>query len=151
MRRQSRQLVAPRVRDGDDLFDGGVEARGQRGLQDFAPRRGVVVAYPARYLYGLGREHRLGVEEFFGLLQLRIFEAERGVEFVVKRDDVAGRQRAPERDEQARAHARVLAKRERQPVSEGLREPERERHLGVERGGGGGLRVGLRGDLAHGF
>src|SRR5207248_2999364 len=48
--RKSRKLVAPFLRDSDYLFDGRVQTRGQRGLQDLAPGRGVVVAYPARDL-----------------------------------------------------------------------------------------------------
>ncbi len=130
---QARQLVAPLGRDGDDLIDARVETRGQRRLQDLAPRRGVVVADPARNLQHLGRQQRLGVEQFFGLFNLSLFEAERGVQLFVERDDVAGRQRPPEGDEQARADACVNAQREGQAVSERLREPERERHLRVER------------------
>ena len=67
---QTRQLVAPFRRDAHDLIDARVEPRGQRRLQHLAPRRGVVVAYPARYLQHLGRQQGLRIEQLLGILYL---------------------------------------------------------------------------------
>jgi hypothetical protein len=51
----------------------------------------------------------------------------------VQRDDVAGRHLPPERGEHARADTRLLAERERQAISERVRDAYGEGDLRVER------------------
>src|SRR5205085_5715477 len=96
-----------------------------------APGRGVVVADPARNLQNLRRQQGLGVQQLLRLFNLRLREAQLRVQTFVERDDVAGQELPPERDEQARADASLLAQGERQAVGESRCESKGEGDLRV--------------------
>ena len=116
-------------------FGFSVDACGQTGFQDFAPRRVVVISNPVTEFEQFGGDERFGVEKFlYGFDFISGFILSGGGGGFVRGYDISGEQLLAERDEYARAGLRLRGETFRQGVSEGLKDVKRNGDFSVHTG-----------------